>query len=696
MSNSVKLYSNGTAVYTRQYPLDGKNPTKISIPVRKPDLDEVVASIAVFGNVLLPYPPSYTPVNAAATTLKIDPAKALKETVTKLAGAEVKITKGNGESVKGKMVGAHIYEETNANGMTSERLKVVVLTETGVTMTPENEISSLAFTDATTQDEYNKALAAAYQSVKPDSSFVDLTLVAEGDTKTAAVTYATPVAAWKPRYQLRTVNGVMELQSEAIVDNDTEDEWKDSIISVITGEPIAFETDLAEIRRPTRQKINVVSDKAQGAVGVEDTIRRPNAAPQMQAKRAVAPMGMALRSAMPMGGGGGSLELCDAESAEYSGEVNFASVSSFGGAAPKNQAAASNAEVRESGDFSIFTSPNSVTIGSKKSAIIPMFRAFLAESKTVLIYNPKNDARRPFRAVKFKNETKNPLGKGVCEIYLDGDFQGKSILEATAPGQDSFLVHAKENGVKVHTAPSEIEYRRTAIKIKDGVAAIEQASSTDTTYTITNTKGEPFDFEIEHARRIPSANTKLEASVSGGQAVVNETPSGWRISVTLPAYTGAKTGEIEVTLTENSVDGSAYQLSNYGGVNWINQNIIAVKNPLARNKAIQNVITLQGKLDDINFQIEQADEKEATLTGDQERLLKLIPSGHTTQADKWKTELGTNENDLRTLTRETLPDLKKQQRAAQQAVSEALADLTAKWTEKEKVNGEPVAANDDQ
>jgi hypothetical protein len=687
MSNSVKLYSNGTAVYTRQYPLDGKNPTKISIPVRKPDLDEVVASIAVFGNVRLPYPPSYTPVNAAATALKIDPKSALKDTVTKLAGAEVEIVATGSEKVRGKLVGAHTYEETNANGMTSERMKVVVLTDKGVTMTPESNIVTLSFTDATTQDEYNKALAAAYQSVKPDSSFVDLTVVAEGDTKTAAVTYATPVAAWKPRYQLRTVGGVMELQSEAVVDNDTEDEWKDSIISVITGEPIAFETDLAEIRRPIRQKINVVSDKAQGAVGVEDTVRRPNAAPQM--KRAVAPMGMALRSM----GGGGAVEMCDAE---YSGgELECVAASSFGGAAPKNQAAAVNAEVRESGDFSIFTSPNSVTIGSKKSAIIPMFRAFLAESKTVLVYNPKNDARRPFRAVKFKNETKNPLGKGVCEIYLENDFQGKSILEATAPGQESFLVHAKENGVKVHTGASEIEYRRTGIKIKDGVVSVEQASSADTTYTVTNTKAEPFDFEIEHARRLPSANTKLEASVSGGQAVVNETPSGWRISVTLPSYTGPKTGEIEVTLTENSLDASVYQLG-YNGVNWLNQNIIATKNPLARNKGIQNVIALQAKLDDINFQIEQADERESTLTADQERLLKLIPSGHATQADKWKTELGTNENDLRTLTRETQPDLKKQQRAAQQAVNEALAELTAKWTEKEKVNGEPVAVNNDE
>jgi hypothetical protein len=117
-----------------------------------------------------------------------------------------------------------------------------------------------------------------------------------------------PVAAWKSRYHLRINKGKAELVGQAVVDNDTDDDWKDTIISVITGEPINFSTDLAEIRRPARTKINVVNDKAQSAVGVEDAINR---------QRFAAPMGMARAAArggaMPKGYSGDdaySLQQC--------------------------------------------------------------------------------------------------------------------------------------------------------------------------------------------------------------------------------------------------------------------------------------------------------------------------------------------------------------------------------------------------
>jgi hypothetical protein len=682
------LYSNGTAVISRQYKLE-KGPNKISIPVRKDDLDEVVASVGVFGNVTTPVPPSYTPVNAKDTKLDINPASALKDTATKLAGSQVGITKASGPAVYGTLVGVHTYEETNANGMTTERLKVVVQTENGIQMVAENDISFLKFTDPATQDEYNKALAASYQKIKPDSSFVDLTIVPnEDNVKSAVVGYATPVAAWKPRYQLRSTNGVWELQSEAVVDNDTDDAWLDSIISVITGEPITFQTDLAEIRRPARTRVNVVSDQAQGAVGVEDTVARAKVA-NVRARGGAAMRLQSLGAPVPaaaMGFAAESLE--DGEYEAAGGSANYCADS----IEVKRQADAPQAEVRESGDFSIFTSPNPVSIASKKSGIIPMFRAFLQEAKTVLVYNKKNHPTRPFRALEIVNETKHPLGKGVCEIYLDGDFQGKSILEATGPGQPAFLVHAKETGVKCHATEGQVESRRVGIKIKDGVVTCEQASRTETTYTVTNNKNEPFTYNIEHARRLP--HSKCGVEVSEGEAKVSDTPSGWRITLSLPAFTGPKTGEVEVTITENSVDAQAWGINNGNGPLWIQQNIIAVKNPLSRNGGIKKIIDLQAKVDDLDSQIEEAEEREETLTKEQENLLKLIPNGHADQANEWKTELGTNKADLKTLQRETLPGLKKQQREATQAVQEALNDLVANWSEKVKDNGnnEPVGA----
>lgn len=668
-NNSVKLYSNGTGVVTREIMLDGKASTKVSIPVRKTDLDEVVASISVFGDVTLSEL-SYTPVNANATKLSISKDSALKDTVTKLAGSAVEVQRTGGAAVAGKLVGVHSYEETNANGMTTQRLSVVVLTDSGVQMVPESQLSALKFTEESVRQEYLKALQASFQSIKPDSSFVDLTLLPEEGTTRAFVTYACPVAAWKPRYHLRCVKGVWELESKGVVDNDTEDDWKNAIISVITGEPIAFETDLAEIRRPARQKINVVSDQAQGAVGVEDTLRAANVADLPT--RGAAPS-MARARSQTKGGAG------MARGVEMDFEDESFGLGEAVAAAPP--AREQQADVRESGDFSIFTSPTPMDVMSKRSGLIPMFRVSLKDAKTVLVYNPKNNPTRPFRAVKITNETKSSLQKGVCEVYLDTDFQGKCILENTTPGQDAFLVHAKETGVKVHKEQSRVESRRVGVRIKDGMVRCEQASRTAATYTITNFKAESFDFEIEHSRALP--HSKCNVTVSEGDAKTAETPSGWRISITLPQG-GPQAEALKVVVTESSLELQAYGLGAVHGPLWLQQNLITVRNPLSHNEGILAVIELQAKVDELNAQIKEAEEQVGTLKEDQERLMKLIPNGHADQANNWRSDLAENETMLRTVTRTTLPVLKQHQREATRAVQEALAALTVSWSEKEK------------
>src|SRR4051812_20895381 len=101
--NSVRLYSNGTAVISREDGFDGMEPLRISIPVRKSDLDDVISSIAVFGDVTIIEPPTYTPTNAQATALKLDPSGALRDLAVKLAGAAVEVEAG--VAYRGKLLG---------------------------------------------------------------------------------------------------------------------------------------------------------------------------------------------------------------------------------------------------------------------------------------------------------------------------------------------------------------------------------------------------------------------------------------------------------------------------------------------------------------------------------------------------------------------------------------------------------------
>ncbi len=70
--NSVRLYSNGTAIISREHVFHDLEPLRIAIPVRKTDLDDVISSLSVFGDVTITEPPTSTPTNAEDSALDLD------------------------------------------------------------------------------------------------------------------------------------------------------------------------------------------------------------------------------------------------------------------------------------------------------------------------------------------------------------------------------------------------------------------------------------------------------------------------------------------------------------------------------------------------------------------------------------------------------------------------------------------------
>ena len=348
--NSVKLYSNGTAVIIREYSFQNQEPLRVSIPVRKSDLDDVVSSLSVFGNVTITAPPTYSPTNAQETELTLKPANVLKELATKLSGAAVEIEAGI--VYTGKLMGLHRYRR-DVQGAVVKQCRLIVLTDKGVQQIDETAVTAIRFTDAMIQAEINKALAASLNEIRPDSSLVEMTIQANLGTTSAVVTYATPVAAWKIRYQLRLTSTETELEGQAVVDNDTDDNWADTLITVITGEPITFSTDLAEIRRPARSRVNIVANRTTGAVRAEPVMLKAIASDEAHLDFTAGPAAAGIVMA----------------AAPYPERMV--------------RAVQEQAEVRESGDFSVFQSPHPVTIGAKRSAIIPLFRTAISDHKAI-------------------------------------------------------------------------------------------------------------------------------------------------------------------------------------------------------------------------------------------------------------------------------------------------------------------------
>jgi hypothetical protein len=679
MSNYLTIFSNGMAHFTRTLPPVREN-TTVQIPVKRKSLADALATLAVFGNVRITEPPSY-PVADADKVLTIDPSNVTRDLATKLSGAKVSIEERGGPGITGTLLGIQPYDERVGEAVV-EHYRVGVYGDDGRYYTyAENDVKCIQFLDPTVRQEINKALERNYATINPESTIVTIGLAPETESKggNESIVYqlTIPFSAWQPVYQLRLKNNQCEIEASAKIDNPTDEDLNDYIVSVATGDPNTFETDLADVRKPRRQRVNIISDQATGAVGAEDAL------PEWSEQYAplVADQELAEEDEAGVRARGGA-----ARALRSMARAPAPPPMAVMGVPEAARAQASGAVVSDVGDFALYTSKNPVNIGRHRSAVIPLFHA-QAEGQAFLLYKEQADARRPYRAVKFKNTTEYSLGKGSCTVYADDVYQGQVVLEATKPGEERTLPHARENGVRAFKNPPGssggiTSEHRVRIEIVKGTVVIDNVSTHETVYRFVNSKPETFKMEIEHQRQIGDASTTFQVKGNTGPTAALE--NGLRIPCQLPSK-----GQTEVRVQEThpvSKTVILYQRPVHK-LEWFMRTVIEVDNPpekLTKSRAIANVLELFSKVTEATDKVHEAEQEVQVLSREQARKLKLVKSGGSgTQVDTWRQELASNEKEIHAYERETLPALRKAVNQAENALTEALKNLTVTWVDSE-------------
>ena len=217
--------------------------------------------------------------------------------------------------------------------------------------------------------------------------------------------YTLPTAAWKISYRLReTDEGPFELQGFTVVDNNTEEDWKDCLISVVTGEPITS-PDLADSKIPHRGHVNVGEGISTGSRGGGKVVG-----------------GICDDGCWRCGIGSGSRTFHAASKTRtvqqeaIAGGPDCTQRSGRQGATAKTELA----EVHEVGDFCVFESPSPVSIDANRSAVVPVFHVDLRNAKSVLHYKASNHSERPYRAIQFLNRP-NTAWDENCTVYQQGN-----------------------------------------------------------------------------------------------------------------------------------------------------------------------------------------------------------------------------------------------------------------------------------
>jgi hypothetical protein len=393
------------------------------------------------------------------------------------AGLELKI---GPEAVSGMIVGARLVKPSG-NDKSAERETVVLLTGSGEMRTYDlDTASSVKLSDPKLQNllkDYLAVLGAA-RSRDRRSVYID----AQGSSARQLVaSYLTPAAVWKSSYRLIFGSQAEPLlEGWAIVDNTSGEDWSNVKLSVVSGRPISFITQLYEPRYVTRPNAELAENRPAAPVVFEGALEKSSVAavapppPPAMARQALAERDAENRAGALGGFGGGAYRVSESS------------------IAPATQ----NRDLGELFEYS-FSSP--VTVKQGESAMLPFLQQRL-NARKLLIYS-ESFGLHPMNAAELTNSTGKTLDGGPITVYDANAYAGEALVETLKAGDKRLISYGVDLGSRVSTAWDSSRANVREIHFARGVLTTRNAVQETKTYTIKNVDSTAKTVIVEHPLR---------------------------------------------------------------------------------------------------------------------------------------------------------------------------------------------------
>jgi len=354
---------------------------------------------------------------------------------------------------------------------TAERETVVVLTDTGEIRTFDlGAASSVKLADPKLQGLLRDFLTVLSGARSKDRRSVYIDAPGTG-TRQLAASYMTPSAVWKSSYRLIFgPQAEATLEGWAIIDNTSGDDWTNVKLSVVSGRPISFITQLYEpkyVQRPTAELAEnqpVAPVVLQGAIGKGAPLNaaRAFAGPPAQVREALAD------------------NLLKTESGQASSIT------------PATDA-------RDLGELFEYSFSSPVTVKQGESAMLPFLQQKVG-AKKLLIYM-ESFGLHPMNAAEIANSTGKTLDGGPITVYEANTYAGEALVETLKAGDKRLITYGVDLGARVTTAFDSSKANVREIHFARGVLTTRNAIEETKTYTIKNVDPRRKTVIIEHKQR---------------------------------------------------------------------------------------------------------------------------------------------------------------------------------------------------
>jgi hypothetical protein len=359
------------------------------------------------------------------------------------------------------------------------------------------EVQRVRFLNPTIEAEFRKALDTLAQSHDTQKKAVSLVCNGEGKRR-VRVGYVVENPIWKTSYRLVLGTDPADkpfLQGWAVVENPSDEDWKDVHMALISGRPISFQMDLytplfvprpvvepelfASLRPPTYS--GELQGKGEERAEREDLRKEPGSPAGGIGGRAPAARSTPMAAAPPAP----AEKPADAETV---GRLNL------------TQGVGSAASAAKLGDFFQYVIDKPVTLLRQKSALLPIVNKEI-EGTRLSIYNEQTQPKYPLLGLRLKNTSGLHLMQGPITVFEGTSYAGDARIMDLEPGEERLLSFAVDLGTEVKAVPSAANGRFVQFKVVKGILYTTTKLHETKTYTIANRNNVERSVLIEHPVR---------------------------------------------------------------------------------------------------------------------------------------------------------------------------------------------------
>jgi hypothetical protein len=565
-----------------------------------------------------------------------------------------------------------------------------------------DDVIEIKLDDAKLQQELVKALSAVAASRDQDSKPVAIRFAGQGERR-VRIGYVVEAPVWKASYRLVLTDDAKNekaegpgkeggekpsptggekddskaadrkgidadvperggsLQGWAIVENQTDSDWENVQLSLVSGRPISFVEDLYQplyIARPVvepelyaslrphnyaqgidqleRAALKDDGQKAEGFAGKRVAAAMPPAAAPMMARR----QALAANGAM--------------EAEELKKVIDPThSISSL----------ASGASVGEFFQYTV----GDVSLPRQKSAMIPIITDSVKTTR-LSIYNAAVLPDHPLLGARLTNTTGKLLPQGPITVLDAGAYAGDATIEDLPNTQSRLLSYGIDQNLLVHNNDQSTNNTLVTGKLVKGVLSLTRKQVFHQNYVAENKGKADRTLLIEHPKRVGWQNgTKL---VEPAKAI-ETTDTLYRFEETIPAGQTKTLGVQEELVYEQGI---AILPMDVGQVESF---FTTAEIPDEVKKALQKAAQLKHAVIDVDRQIQDRQQQINEITAEQNRIrenMKAVAQS-SDYYQRLVKELDTQETQIDTLKAES-KTLKQKRDDQQKQLEDYLGGLS--------------------